>query len=201
MQLMTWVLGRLGSRFSLVFEPFNRRVLHSTIGRFLDEPLDLAVGLVEPDGTERVLPFCKNGQLLFNCEQFERMNSITYRGFSERYKLRFELNIHAVFYPQEEELCTMPAFYLEMRLNPQDRVRWEKQAGPRPETVKLFLRVARGDTQIMAKSGDAAGGPRLELSYAAQQTPRSFIEQPVAADTSRLPVREAHREPESRGDR
>lgn len=190
MQLMTWVLGRLGSRFCLVFEPHNRRVLHSALGRFLDEPLDLAVGLVEPDGTQRVLPFCKNGQLLFNCEQFERTNSITYRGFSERYKLRFEFNVHAVFYPQNEQLCTMPAFYLEMRLNPQNRVRWETAVGPQPDKVKLFLRVARGDTQITAKPADATGGARLDLSYAAPQKPRSSIEQALPADVARVPVRE-----------
>ena len=50
MQLMTWPMGRLGSRFALLFEPARRRVLHSAVGRFLDRPLDLAVGLVEPGG-------------------------------------------------------------------------------------------------------------------------------------------------------
>ena len=69
MQLMTWPLARLGSRFSLLFEPQRRRIMHSALGRFLDQPLDLAVGLVEPDGTERVMPFTPHGQPLFACEQ------------------------------------------------------------------------------------------------------------------------------------
>ena len=55
MQLMTWLLSRLGSRFALVFEPYRRRVLHAGLGRYHDLPLDLKVGFVEPDGTERVL--------------------------------------------------------------------------------------------------------------------------------------------------
>ncbi len=176
MQLMSWNMSRLGSRFNLLFEPFGKRVLHSALGRFLDQPLDLAVGLVEPDGTQRVLPFTTSGTGLFNCEQFERMNSITFRGFSENYLLRFEFNIHSVFYPQNEKLCVMPAFYLEMRVNPVERVRWTKSKGPRPEKVRLFIRLKRPGTQITATPASGGGGgggngnggeqgPRLDLTY------------------------------------
>ena len=37
MQLMTWTVARLGSRFNLLFEPYHRRVMHSALGRFLAE--------------------------------------------------------------------------------------------------------------------------------------------------------------------
>jgi len=152
MQMMTWQMGRLGSRFALLFEPQKRRVMHSALGRFLDRPCDLMVGLVEPDGTERVLPFTTRGQELHGCEQFERLNSITFRGFSEKYKLRFELNIHSVFYPQDERLCIMPAFYLELRVNPSKIVRWNQPVQDKhPEKVKLFVRITRPDTQITAE--------------------------------------------------
>ena len=73
MQSMTWTMSRLGSRFNLLFEPYKNRVMHSALGRFLDQPLDLMVGLVEPDGTQRVLPFTLKGEPLANPEQFERM--------------------------------------------------------------------------------------------------------------------------------
>jgi len=53
--------------------------MHSALGRFMDEPMDLAVGLIDPDGTERVLPFTEKGETLYGCEQFERINSLTYR--------------------------------------------------------------------------------------------------------------------------
>lgn len=165
MQLMTWTLARLGSRFNLLFEPHKRRLMHSALGRFLDRHLDLMVGLIEPDGTRRVLPFSQEGDLLFNCEQNERFNSITYRGYSEKYRLRFELNFHSVFYPQDEELCTMPAFYVEMRLNPVSRVRWEAAAESRPDRLRLFIRLGREDTQIIATPGDGAGLPRIDLQY------------------------------------
>ncbi len=165
MQLMSWSMARLGSRFNLLFEPCQKRVMHSALGRFLDEPVDLAVGLIEPDGTERVLPFTTRGKGLFNCEQFERMNSITYRGFSEDYLLRFEFNIHSTFYPQNEKLCIMPAFYLEMRVNPIDRVRWTKAKGPRPDKVRLFIRLQRPDTRITATAAEGEHGPRLDLAY------------------------------------
>lgn len=162
MQLMTWNMSRLGSRFSLLFEPYRRRVMHSAMGRFLDQPLDLMVGLVEPDGTRRVLPFTTEGVELVNCEQFERFNSITYRGYSEKYRLRFEFNLHSVFYPQDELLCVMPAFYLEMRVNPVDRVRWTEPIGETPDKVKLFIAVSRPNTEIEAHTD---GDSRIELSY------------------------------------
>ena len=165
MQLMSWTIARLGSRFTLLFEPYRRRVMHSALGRFLDQPLDLQVGLEEPDGTQRVLPLSQHGELLHNCEQFERVNSITFRGYSEKYRLRFEFNVHSVFYPQDERLCVMPAFYLEMRVNPVDGVRWHEPAGPTPDKVKLFVRLSRPDTQITTHPASQGQAASIELAY------------------------------------
>ena len=172
MQLMTWMMARLGSRFSLVFEPYKRRVLHSAVGRFLDQPLSFSVGLIEPNGTRRILPFAAQSPGvtdLYNCEQFERFNSITFRGFSEKYRLRFEFNIHAVFYPQDERLCIMPAFYLEVRVNPVDSVRLTEPHGDTPESVKVFLQLSRPHADIHA---DTESDARIELSYVNRLEPR-----------------------------
>ncbi len=172
MQSMTWTMSRLGSRFNLLFEPYKNRVMHSALGRFLDQPLDLMVGLIEPDGTHRVLPFTLQGEPLSNPEQFERMNSVTFRGYSEKHNLRFEFNVHAVFYPQDERLCIMPAFYLEMRVNPVHRIRWHEATKP-PQKVKLFIRLGRPDTTITA-TPDADGQPAsIDLTYTNSLTPRS----------------------------
>ncbi|WP_428387454.1 glutaminase domain-containing protein [Mucisphaera sp.] len=171
MQLMSWTLARLGSRFGLHFEPHRRRVLHSALGRFCDQPLDLMVGMEEPDGTRRVLPLSADGQLLANPEQFERLNSITFRGFSERYRLRFEFNVHSVFYPQDERLCLMPVFYLEMRIHPVPSFRWERPSGPTPEKVKLFIRLRRHDTEICADPGSGKKPARIDMVYQASPTP------------------------------
>ncbi|NJL30765.1 MAG: hypothetical protein HC898_03565 [Phycisphaerales bacterium] len=168
---MTWTLGRLGSRFNLLLEPCQRRVMHSALGRFLDAPLDLMVGLVEPDGIERVLPLSTRGTPLLNCEQFARVNSITFRGFSENYGLRFEFNLHSVFYPQNEDLCTLPAFYLEMRVNPCSRVRWCVPKGSTPENVKLFIRLQRPDTRISASIDNDGLQGRIDLAYANRLEP------------------------------
>ncbi len=211
MLLMTWTLARLGSRFNLLFEPHQRRVRHSALGRFLDRPLDLMVGLVEPDGTDRVLPFTTRGSLLYNPEQFERINSITYRGYSERYRLRFEFNVHSVFYPQNEQLCTLPAFYLEMRISAAKRLRRTQPVGPIPEKVLLFIRLDRPNTQITATSTDQPPGfiPRIasrharslnqdphggqiDLSYHNSLTPREvdYIDEPSAAADGKVTVYE-----------
>ena len=180
MQLMSWMLARLGSRFSLFFEPHRRCVRHSALGRYLDEPLDLMVGLEEPDGTRRVLPFCQEGTLLYHPEQFERLNSITYRGYSRRYRLRFEFNIHSVFYPQSEQLCTMPVFYLEMRLNSAPRVRGAASSEPIPRVITLFLRLTRPGTEITARTEGGAGS--IDLAYDVSLAPDVEGGGPVAAD-------------------
>lgn len=148
------MLARLGSRFSLFFEPHHRQVRHSALGRFLEEPMDLMVGLVEPGGVHRVLPFCRDGELLHNTEQFERLNSITYRGCSPGYGLRFEFNVHSVFYPQAEKLCTLPAFYLEMWLNPAPRVRAARRPAQRPAWSRFSCEYsARGRTSPPGRKG------------------------------------------------
>jgi len=184
MQSMTWTMSRLGSRFNLLFEPYKQRVMHSALGRFLDKPLDLMVGLVEPDGTERVLPFTTEGKVLTNCEQFERMNSITFRGYSEQHNLRFEFNVHSVFYPQDERLCIMPAFYLEMRVNPVSRIRWFPKQRP-PEKVKLFIRLGREDTAITLGGGDGDTGPsQINLNYQNSLAPHSYLLDQEAQDKS-----------------
>ncbi len=180
MQLMTWTSARLGSRFSLLFEPYKRRVMHSALGRFLDRPLDLMVGLIEPDGTRRTLPFSDQGQTLRSPEQFERFNSITFRGHSERYRLRFELNVHSVFYPQNERICLLPAFYLEMRVSPSRAIRWSRVAGPTPEKVKLFLRLGRAQTQI---SASAQTNGRIDLAYQCPTEPTLDADAPGKGPT------------------
>ncbi|MEO1237558.1 MAG: hypothetical protein AAFX76_12290, partial [Planctomycetota bacterium] len=162
MQLMTWTIARLGSRFGLQFEPYERRVMHSALGRFLDRPLDLSVGLVEPGGAERVLPFTTDNDRdgvdqLANCEQFDRVNSVTFRGYSERYGLRLELNVHSVFYPQNERLSIMPAFYFEVRVNPLRRFRRVERRGDPPGKVTLFFRVRRPETEVTVSEGGTIG--------------------------------------------
>jgi len=148
MQLMSWQIARLGSRFGMLFEPYKHRVMHSAMGRLLDRPMDLCVGMVEPDGTERTLPFTTIGKPLVNCEQFERFNSITYRGYSGKHNIRFELNIHSPFYPQDEKLCLLPVFYLEFRVHHVIHARWRQQAQEEDMKVRLFLRIKRPDTQV-----------------------------------------------------
>ncbi|MEM7681933.1 MAG: DUF4965 domain-containing protein [Planctomycetota bacterium] len=150
---MTWPLGRLGSRFGLLFEPYHRRVMHSGLGRFLDQPLDLLVGMVDVNGTVRSLPLTRDPDAvdLTHCEQFDRMNSITFRGQCVESGVRFEANFHAVFYPQDEALCTMPAFYIELRAHPGDRVRWHPHR-KHPAEVELLIRFRRPDTHVTAEA-------------------------------------------------
>jgi len=164
MQLMSWQIARLGSRFGMLFEPYKQRVMHGALGRLLDRPMDFCVGMVEPDGTERTLPFTTVGKPLVNCEQFERFNSITYRGYSGKHNIRFELNIHSPFYPQDEKLCLLPVFYLEFRVHHVIHARWRQQADNPEMKVRLFLRIKRPDTQVYVD------GPQIHMRYDSQLT-------------------------------
>jgi hypothetical protein len=190
MQLMSWTIARFGSRFNLLFEPYHRRVMHSALGRFLDQPLDLKVGLVEPDGTERVLPFTAEGEELLNGEQFERINSVTFRGYSQKYRIQYEFNVHSPFYPQDERLCMMPAFYLEMRVNPVHRVRRYEPADQTPKHVKLFIRLQRPETQIAAWGGDDQNQPGISLNYRAPLSPQVDEAAAYPGDASTVAVAE-----------
>ncbi|MDX1564762.1 MAG: hypothetical protein R3236_05110, partial [Phycisphaeraceae bacterium] len=144
---MTWPLAKLGSRFSLLFEPARRRVMHSALGRFLDAPLDLAVGIQRPDGQERVLPLTAHGTPLYGCEQFERAGSLTFRGHDPDLGLRFEFNIRSPFYPQDERHCLLPVFFMELRVDHQPRVRLRQQPKP-PRKVRVFIRFGRDETDL-----------------------------------------------------
>ena len=132
--------------------------MHSALGRFFDQPLDLAVGLVDPDGAERILPFSQSGRLLHAPEQFERINSITFRGHSEVAGLRFELNFHSPFYPQNESLSLLPAIYVELRVTWADEIR-RKHFYERQDSVQLFIRLKRPQSRIDASPG------RIDLAY------------------------------------
>jgi hypothetical protein len=65
----------------------------------------------------------------------------------------------------------MPAFYLEMRVNPVHRVRSYEPLDQTPKQVKLFIRLQRPDTQIDAWSGDEARRPGVSLAYEAPLSP------------------------------
>lgn len=167
---MTWVISRLGSRFSLVFQPYQRRILHGALGRFHDMPLDLKVGFIQPDGIERVMPFTLDGVELEHLEQLERFNSITFRGYSRETGLRCELNIHSPFYPQDKRLCIMPTMYMEIRINPTIEGRWP--SCDVPDHVTAFFRIQRPDTDIAIR--DDAEQPGLDLTYPCPTTPHQF---------------------------
>lgn len=187
MEPITWPLARLGSRFGLLFEPHHRRVMHSALGRFLDEPLDLGVGLIEPDGTERVFPLTEHGRPFYACQQAERINSITFRGYSETMGLRVELNVHSPFYPQNEMLCLVPAFYVELRVTWTKKIRWiwSQKDQPSENQAKLFLRLSRPNTTINVTAG------QIDLNYQVPLDPQyqrlGYEAPPEAGQPSQAP--------------
>lgn len=188
MQLLTWPISRLGSRFSLMFEPHQRQVWHGALGRFLDVPMELSAGLVGENGEERAFPLCKSIEPLFGCEQFVRVNSITFRGFDEKTGLKLELNIHSPFYPQDEKLCLLPVFYVEMRVSQMKKIRWHytrPMGHDKQPAVKLFFRLKRPETRIAADHG------QIDLHYSILKAP-VYVDHPTPPppETKRVDAKE-----------
>ena len=113
MHVFETVLGRLGSRFSLNFRPAakGRRVYTSPVGRFLDQPLQLALG-VRVGGEERALPFADDVEVFETLEQNITMTSVTFRCTSKALGLAAKFRFVAPFYPKDEALSHAPFFYV-----------------------------------------------------------------------------------------
>jgi len=132
------VLGRLGSRFSLNFRPASkgRRVYTSPVGRFLDQPLQLALG-VRVGAEERALPFAEGVEVFETLEQDITMTSVTFRCMSKALGVAAQFRFVAPFYPEDEALSHAPIFYILANV---ERIpaKWKDQE---PIEGELFLRL------------------------------------------------------------
>lgn len=78
MNLHATPVSRLGSRFTLVLDPYAKHVLHSALGRWIDLPMHLTIG-VETEGGEVVaLPFTKQVGTFDAVEQELRLCGVRY---------------------------------------------------------------------------------------------------------------------------
>ncbi|MCS7187568.1 MAG: DUF4965 domain-containing protein [Armatimonadota bacterium] len=158
MQLMATAVGRLGSRFSLVFDSDARQVLHSALGRWLDFPTDLSIGIAAEGELAFSLPFTRRFPSFEVVEQQLSMCGVSFVARSLELGVGLRAEFVAPFYPRDEWASLAPLFLIRMEVFPQDRVFWQ----PSKRQVRqghVFLRLQRGNLHL------AQAHDRLKINY------------------------------------
>jgi len=158
MQLMATVVGRLGSRFSLVFDPDAKQVLHSALGRWLDFPTDLAVGVAAEDGLTFALPFTSRYPTFDVVEQQLQMCGVSFVARSHEIGVGLKVEFVAPFYPRDEWTSLAPLFLVRMEVFPQERIFWQTSKR-QVRQGRVFLRLQRENLH-MAQAHD-----RQKINY------------------------------------
>jgi len=143
------VLARLGSRFSLNFRPAakGRRVYTSPLGPFLDQPVQLALGVRVGDEV-RALPFADDLEVFETVEQDLTMTSVTFRCMSKALGVSARFRFVAPFYPKDEGLSHAPFFYIFAEVE-RTSAKWKKEELIEGE---IFLRLP-GFSEVPNRSG------------------------------------------------
>ncbi len=128
------ILGRLGSRFALNFQPRERRILYSALGKYYDKvlPIEMRFRLGEQ---ERVLPWAA-GEGFELVEQEITATSLVLRCRSEAVGAQVEARFVAPFLPRDVPTSIVPAFIVQVRWEP-----WVRHGQERPAAAaRLSLR-------------------------------------------------------------
>lgn len=156
---MATPVSRLGSRFTLVFDPDARHVLHSALGRWLDFPTDCAIGVESEDGEVRALPFTRRFPLFEVTEQHLRLCGVSYTARSVALGIGLRADIVAPFYPRDEWASLAPLFVVRLEVFPQgERVFWTTPSRV-TQRGRVFLRLQRDGLHF------TPAHDRLKLGY------------------------------------
>lgn len=157
MHLMATPIGRFGSRFSLLFDPWANCVHHSALGRWLDSPTDLAIG-IESEGVSKALPFTKRYEHFEVVEQKLQMCGVSFTGRSLSLGLGMNVEFVSPFYPLDEWTSLAPVFFIRLKVFPVERMFWSSPQR-KAKRGKVFIRLQRDDLHL-SPSFD-----RLKISY------------------------------------
>ncbi|MCS7253140.1 MAG: DUF4965 domain-containing protein [Armatimonadota bacterium] len=162
MHLMATPVSKLGSRFTLIFDPWAHQVLHSSLGRWLDFPTDLAIG-IESNGICKALPFTKRFEHFEVVEQRLRMCGVTFIARSLQLGLGLNAEIISPFYPQDEWTSLAPVFFFRLTIFPVERLFWSS-AERAQKHGRVFLLLRRDGLHIKPSFD------RLKISYEVPMT-------------------------------
>ncbi len=124
MPLMSTCLGRLGSRYSIIFDPIRSEIHYGGLGLLCQMKGELIAGIDTEKGF-MTLPLTREGKSFFNVDQWQTMTSVTFEGNCPECGLRLTVTFTAPFWPQDEEASLVPAYIVTCKVEPIDRCRWE----------------------------------------------------------------------------
>lgn len=158
MQQMATVVGRLGSRFSLVFDPDAKQVLHSALGRWLDFPTDLAIGVAAESGLAFSLPFTQRFPPFEVIEQQLHMCGVGFVARSWELGVGLKVEFIAPFYPRDEWTSLAPLFLVRIEVFPQERIFW-RSSERQIRQGQVFLKLHRDELHL------TQAHDRLKINY------------------------------------
>lgn len=120
MNIMAYNLSSFGSRFSLIFDPENKVVKHSSLGMFLEQTSKLVCGVTSELG-DSFLPFSDRNNNFQSVYMSTTQNSVTYKGVNKDDGYDFEVTFTSPFAPQHEKLMVAPFFYVDVKLKKNTR--------------------------------------------------------------------------------
>jgi hypothetical protein len=145
---MTDAAATLGGRFTLVFHPCDRKVYHHAFGRFPGHPVELVLGVREPDGTLWRLPFCDTGSPFPFVEQSATLTTLGYRGVHPELGLEFSVTVRAPFYPRNLGISLSPLYYVDCTVRRLGEFRHVRPSALLQQGEILFG-VGVGDAQVV----------------------------------------------------
>lgn len=160
MPLMSTCVARLGSRFSMILDPFRKQVHYGSLGLMRQSVGELVAGIDDKAGTFTAMPLSKAGGDFYNCDQQQTMTAVAYEGNCLKTGVRMRMTITAPFWPRDERTSLVPAYIVRIKVSNLRRVRWEKIApdARRKGVVRLGIKLP---DVAASKAGDG-----VKMKYA-----------------------------------
>ncbi len=152
MALISTCLARLGSRYSIIFDPNRRSIDYGTLGLLCQAKAGLLIA-IEQDGRTEALPLSAEGEPFYCVDQHLTMTSIRYEAKSRELGVALTVKITAPFWPRDEKTSLVPAYLFDFTIENLGSVRWQRPQ--REVTRRGKLRFALRLPGIVAAAADS----------------------------------------------